>query len=69
MFKATMRDNLGWMKDVQVITVSMVELLMFINRYADKQQEISIENITKLKSDEELIINTKDGLKLTITCK
>lgn len=70
MFKATMRDTLGWMKDTQVITGSVVALITFINTYDGlKNQDVNIENIMKLNECEECVIKTIDGLKITVKNK
>lgn len=69
MFKAIMRDNLGWMKDVVIITNSVIELINFLTLYNGQLDDITIDNISKIDDLEQLDINTNDGLKLSVMVK
>jgi hypothetical protein len=69
MIKATMRDTLGWMKEQTIITSSIIELITFVKNYIGSQIDIELDNITKLNDEEEHVINTKDGLRITLVKK
>lgn len=64
-----MKDNLGWMKDIVVITSSVIELINFLTLYNGQLDDITLDNISKINDLEQLIINTNDGLKLSVIVK
>ncbi len=63
MYKAVMRDGLGWMKDAKLVTGSIQKVVEFMEYYG---AVVAPDELKKLDKNVQMVVSTTGGLKLSV---